>query len=166
VAATGQHLELLAPTAVNFVWNNYTPPLARFLAEISRAATAQVTWFDWGAAWTLPFTPALHYRRSILAAARWQLRARNLPGGGASLGQWAEQLHIWRGRAAVPDRVLLSVDDQQLLLNLARDMDVDLLRAHLRASPAAVLYEAPPPDADGWISGRAHSIVISLRSLS
>ncbi len=57
-AATGTHLELLAPTALNFLWNNYTPPMARFLVEISRAATPQVTWFDWGAAWTMPFTPA------------------------------------------------------------------------------------------------------------
>jgi lantibiotic biosynthesis protein len=81
-AATGQRLELIAPTAVNFTWGNFTPPLARFLAEVSRAATPQVTWFDWGAAWTLPFTPALHYRRIILAAARWQLPARSLPGRG------------------------------------------------------------------------------------
>ncbi|MEV7006710.1 lantibiotic dehydratase family protein [Streptosporangium sp. NPDC051022] len=164
VAATGERLELLAPTAINFVWNNFTPPLVRFLAEISRAATAQVTWFDWGAAWTLPFTPAVHYRRSILVAARWRLRARTLPGRTAHLDEWAEQLHAWRGRAAVPDRVLLAMDDQHLPLNLTREMDVDLLRAHLSGSPVAALYEAPPPDADGWIGGRAHSIVVSLES--
>lgn len=164
VAATGTRVELLAPTAINFVWNNYTPPLVRFLAELSRAATAQVTWFDWGAAWTLPFTPALHYRRSILIAARWQLRARALPGRAAPLDEWAAQLHAWRGRAGVPDRVLLAVDDQQLLLDLTEDLHLDLLRTHLSASPVAVLYDAPPPDADGWIGGRAHSIVVSLRS--
>ncbi|MER5322262.1 lantibiotic dehydratase family protein [Streptosporangium roseum] len=164
VAATGERVELLTPTALNFVWNNYTPPLVRFLAEISRAATAQVTWFDWGAAWTLPFTPGLHYRRSILVAARWQLRARTLPGRTAPLEEWAEQLHAWRGRAGVPDRVLLALDDQHLPLNLTKDMDVDLLRAHLGGSPVAVLHEAPPPDADGWIGGRAHSIVVSLES--
>lgn len=84
-AATGTHLELLAPTALNFLWNNYTPPLARFLAEISRAVAPQVTWFDWGAAWTLPFTPALHYRRSILVSARWKVRARDLPDRTATL---------------------------------------------------------------------------------
>jgi hypothetical protein len=164
VAATGERLELLPPTAINFVWNNYTPPLVRFLAEISRAATPQVTGFDWGAAWTLPFSPALHYRRSILVPARWRLRARDLPGRAASLHQWAEQVHAWRGRAGVPDRVLLTVDDQQLLLDLTQDMHLDLLRTHLGGSPAAVLYDAPPPDADGWIGGRAHSIVVSLRS--
>ncbi|MEU4229632.1 lantibiotic dehydratase family protein [Nonomuraea sp. NPDC026600] len=165
VAATGERLELLAPTAINFVWNNFTPPLVRFLAEISRAATPQVTWFDWGAAWTLPFTPALHYRRSILVAARWQLRARMLPGRTARLEEWAELLHAWRGRAGVPDRVLLAMDDQRLLLDLTGDMDLDLLRTHLGGSPVAVLYDAPPPDADGWIGGRAHSIVVAVRAI-
>jgi hypothetical protein len=164
VAATSKRVELLAPTAINFVWNNFTPPLVRFLAEISRAATPQVTWFDWGAAWTLPFTPALHYRRSIVVAARWQLKARSLPGRTATLGQWVEKLHAWRKRAGVPDRVLLAMDDQHLLLDLTRDLDVDLLRTHLNLFPAAVLYEAPPPDADGWIGGRAHSIVVPVRS--
>ncbi|WP_346012542.1 lantibiotic dehydratase family protein [Streptomyces sp. SID3343] len=165
-AATGTHLELLAPTAINFVWNNYTPPLARFLAEISRAGTPQVTWFDWGAAWALPFTPALHYRRSILAPARWKLPARTLPGRTTTLDEWAAKLHAWMGRFGVPDHVLLAQDDRQLPLDLCQNMHLDLLRTHLAAAPTgvAVLHDAPPPDADGWIGGRAHSVVISLRA--
>jgi lantibiotic biosynthesis protein len=167
-AATGTHLELLAPTALNFLWNNYTPPLARFLVEISRAATPQVTWFDWGTAWTLPFTPAVQYRRSILVAARWKVRARDLPDRTATLDEWAEQLHAWMGRFRVPDRVLLAEDDQQLPLDLRQDMHLDLLRAHLDASPigVATLHDAPPPDAAGWIGGRAHNLVIPLKARS
>ncbi|MBB5157578.1 lantibiotic dehydratase family protein [Saccharopolyspora phatthalungensis] len=164
VASTGERVELLAPTAINFVWNNFTPPMVRFLAEISRATTPQVTWFDWGAAWALPFTPALHYRRSILIPGRWQLRARTLPDRTAPLDKWAEQLHAWRVRAGVPDRVLLAMDDQHLLLDLTQDRDLDLLRTHLSVSSVAVLYDAPPRDADGWIGGRAHSIVVPVRS--
>ncbi|MEU1296075.1 lantibiotic dehydratase family protein [Streptomyces sp. NPDC005840] len=163
-SATGKQLELLAPTAINFLWNNYTPPMARFLGEISRATTPQVTWFDWGAAWTLPFTPALTYRRTILTAARWKIRSRTLPARTAPLQQWADQLHTWRARFQVPERVLLAEDDQQLPLDLNRNMDLDLLRAHLDANPfgIATLHDAPPPDADGWIGGRAHSIVVPL----
>lgn len=163
-SATGKPLELLAPTAINFLWNNYTPPMARFLGEISRAASAQVTWFDWGAAWTLPFTPALTYRRTTLTAARWKIRSRTLPARTAPLQQWADQLHAWRARFRVPERVLLAEDDQQLPLDLTRDVDLDLLRAHLDASPfgIATLHDAPAPDADGWIGGRAHSIVVPL----
>ncbi|MGJ5751518.1 lantibiotic biosynthesis dehydratase-like protein [Streptomyces puniciscabiei] len=163
-SATGKRLELLAPTAINFLWNNYTPPMARFLGEISRAASPQVTWFDWGAAWTLPFTPALTYRRTILTAARWKIRSRTLPARTAPLQQWADQLHAWRARFRVPERILLAEDDQQLPLDLTRDVDLDVLRAHLDASPfgIATLHDAPPPDADGWIGGRAHSIVVPL----
>jgi lantibiotic biosynthesis protein len=164
-AATGQRLELITPTALNFTWGSFTPPLARFLAEVSRAATAQVTWFDWGAAWTLPFTPALHYRRVILAAARWQLPARALPGRTAPQSQWADAVVGWRQRAGVPDRVLLSQGDQHLPLDLTRDLDLDLLRAHLAGYRAAVLHEAPPPDADGWIGRRAHSIVFPVSAV-
>lgn len=163
-SATGRPLELLAPTAINFLWNNYTPPMARFLGEISRAASPQVTWFDWGAAWTLPFTPALTYRRTLLTAARWKIRSRALPARTAPLQQWADQLHVWRARFRVPERILLAEDDQQLPLDLTRDVDLDLLRAHLDASPfgIATLHDAPPPDSDGWIGGRAHSIVVPL----
>ncbi|MFJ3363589.1 lantibiotic dehydratase family protein [Streptomyces anthocyanicus] len=163
-SAIGKPLELLAPTAINFLWNNYTPPMARFLGEISRAVSPQVTWFDWGAAWTLPFTPALTYRRTILTAARWKIRSRTLPARTAPLQQWADQLHAWRARFRVPERVLLAEDDQQLPLDLSRDVDLDLLRAHLDASPfgIATLHDAPPLDADGWVGGRAHSIVVPL----
>jgi class I lanthipeptide synthase len=164
IGSTGERLELLTPTAINFVWNNFTPPLVRFLAEISRAATPQVTWFDWGAAWTLPFTPALHHRRSVLVAARWQLRARTLPGRSAPLDQWAEQLHAWRARVGVPPCVLMAMDDQHLRLDLTRAMDLDLLRAHLSVSPVAVLHDPPPADADGWIGGRTHSVVVAMRA--
>jgi len=165
-AATGTRVELLAPTAINFLWNSYTPPLVRFLAEISRAFTSQVAAFDWGTAWTLPFTPALHYRRSILIPARWRLRAEWLPGRTASIGQWTTQLQTWRDRAGVPDRVLLVMDDQHLLLDLTREMDLDILRARLGGTPAVILHDAPPPDADGWIGGRAHSIVVAMRACS
>ncbi|MFG2564724.1 lantibiotic dehydratase family protein [Streptomyces sp. NPDC048567] len=163
-SATGRPLELLAPTAINFLWNNYTPPMARFLGEISRAASPQVTWFDWGAAWALPFTPALTYRRTILTAGRWKIRSRTLPSRTASLEQWADQLHAWRARFRVPERVLLAEDDQQLPLDLSRDVDLDLLRAHLDSNSfgIATLHEAPPTGADGWIDGRAHSIVVPL----
>jgi lantibiotic biosynthesis protein len=164
-AATGQRLELIVPTALNFTWGHFAPPLARFLAEVSRAATPAVTWFDWGAAWTLPFTPALHYRRVIVASARWQLPARALPGRTAPQGQWADAADSWRQRARVPSRVLLSQGDQHLPLDLSGDLGMDLLRAHLAAYPAAVLYEAPPPDADGWIGGRAHSIVVPVSAI-
>ncbi|MFD7065189.1 lantibiotic dehydratase [Streptomyces sp. NPDC059906] len=100
----------------------------------------------------------------MLTAARWRIRCRTLPDRTASLQQWTDQLDAWRARFRVPERVLLAEDDQQLPLDLSRDIALDLLRSHLDASPfgIATLHDAPPLDADGWIGGRAHSIVIPL----
>lgn len=154
--ATGTHLELLAPTAINFLWNNYTPPMARFLGEISRATTPQVTWFDWGAAWTLPFTPALTYRRTILASARWKVRTRDLPSRSATLEEWAEQLHAWRGRFRVPARVLLAEDDQQLPWTSARTSTwiccVPIWTPLPWASPPCTRHRLAMPTG-GWAAG-------------
>jgi hypothetical protein len=166
VADTGQPIELLTPNAVNFIWNNYTPPMARFLAEIARAACPQVTGFAWAAALVLPFTPALHYRRTILMPARWRLRARDLPGRSATLAAWADALFRWRERHRMPARVLLTVDDQRLPLDLDNDMHLDVLRASLAATDTALLQEAPPPEADGWIGGRSHSVVVTMGARS
>ncbi|MGW1756398.1 lantibiotic dehydratase [Streptomyces mirabilis] len=135
--ARGARPEQLAPTAINFLWNNYTPPMARFLGEISRATAPQVTWFDRGAARTLPFTPALTYRHTILTAARWKVRSRALPAHTATLQEWADQLHAWRARLRVPERVLLAEDDQQLPLDRAKDVHLNLLRAHLEPALSA-----------------------------
>ncbi|MFE7461744.1 lantibiotic dehydratase family protein [Nocardiopsis terrae] len=165
-AATGRRIEALAPTALNFVWNHYTPPLARFLAEIARARTPQVTGFEWGAAWTLPFTPALHYRRCVLVPARWKLPARDLPARTAPLQVWADRLATWRSRFGLPDQVLLAQDDQQLPLDLNHPMHQEVLRAHLDANPTgtAALYQAPPQGANGWIGHRAHSLIFNLKA--
>ncbi|MFF3583916.1 lantibiotic dehydratase [Streptomyces mirabilis] len=105
--ATGARPELLAPIAINFLWNNCTAPMARFLGEISRATAPLVTWFDRGAAWTLPFTPALTYRRTVLTVARWKVRSRALPGptprlAGPVAGAGAGAAR--RGRPAAPPR--------------------------------------------------------------
>jgi hypothetical protein len=51
----------------------HTPPLVRFLAEISRSQSAVVTDFSWGAAAALPYLPRVRYGRAVLAPARWQL---------------------------------------------------------------------------------------------
>jgi len=162
--STGRVVEAFTPTALNFRMAVHTPPLPRFLAELSRAGCAQPTGFDWGAATALPFTPALHLGRSTLIPARWRLAAEELPRRGEPRGRWIERLHVWRERRGVPERVMLAEGDQHLLLSLRQDADVDLLRAHLDNAGHAALIDAPPIDGDGWIDGRAHSLVVPMVS--
>lgn len=159
---SGRVLEAFTPTALNFRMAVHTPPLARFLAEISRASCVQPTGFDWGAAAALPFTPALHLGRSILIPARWRLTGDELPRRGEPRGRWMERLHAWRERRGVPQRVMLAEGDQHLLLDLEQDAHADLLRAHLDSTGHAALIDAPPINGNGWIDGRAHSLLVPM----
>lgn len=162
--SSGRVVEVLTPTALNFRMAVHTPPLARFLAEISRAGCVQPTGFDWGVAGVLPFTPALHLGRSILIPARWRLVASELPRRGEARGRWIERLHAWRERRSVPLRIMLAEGDQHLLLDLEQDAHTDLLRTHLDNVGHATLIDAPPIDGNGWIDGRVHSLVVPMVS--
>jgi hypothetical protein len=160
--STGCRIEAIAPTALNFRLGVFVPPIARFLAEVSRSGRTQVTGFEWGIAGWLPFTPELRAGRIILAPACWRLKRDELPGRSASFGEWAGRLHEWRTRRKVPPRVLLTEGDQYLLLDLDQDAHLDVLRAEIDKTGVAILADAPPADGFGWIGGRAHSLVVPM----
>ena len=140
----------------------HTPPLARFLVEVSRAQSTVVTGFDWGLASHMPFLPRVRFGRTVLSPARWLLTATGLPGPGARWSQWYSAISEWRDRRGLPGRVLLTDNDQRLPLNLDEVAHAVLLRSQLDRFGSAVLVEAPHSDALGWFGGRAHEIVLPL----
>lgn len=156
----GLRVEAVGMNALNL--HTHTPPLARFLTELSRAQCAQVTVFDWGAAAAMPFLPRLRYGRTVLAPARWRLEASELPGHTRARAEWDTALTDWRARRRLPRRVLLVEDDRRLFLDLDEAGHQTLLRRHLDRMGQAVLVEAPEPEAYGWCDGRAHEVVVPL----
>jgi lantibiotic biosynthesis protein len=139
------------------------PALARLLLEIPRATGAAVSPFDWGVAACLPFLPRIRYRRSILSRARWRIRANSLPSAAASQQEWTAAIDAMRARLRLPASVWVGAGDRQLRLNLDQPMDLALLRAHVRTTSGAVtLTEAPAAADHGWLSGRAHEIVVPM----
>ncbi|WP_432008818.1 lantibiotic dehydratase [Streptomyces bacillaris] len=139
----------------------HTPPLARFLVEISRAQSAIVTAFPWGAATVLPYLPRVRHGRAVLASARWLLRAADVPGQTASWEEWHAGLNEWCARRRVPKAVALTEGDQLLPLDLSESAHRAVLRAHLAQAKTAVLTETSP--ADGWFDGRAHEVVVPMK---
>ncbi|AYN40838.1 lantibiotic dehydratase [Streptomyces dangxiongensis] len=162
VPERGQRVEVVGMHALNL--RTHTPPLVRFLTELSRAQCAQVTVFDWGAAAAMPFLPRLRYGRTVLAPARWRLEASELPGHARPRTEWDAVLGDWRARRRLPRRVHLVEDDRRLFLDLDEAGHRALLRRHLDHSRLAVLVEAPEPEAYGWCGGRAHEVVVPLKA--
>ena len=162
VPERGHRVEAVGMHALNL--RTHTPPLVRFLTELSRAQCAQVTVFDWGAAAAMPFLPRLRYGRTVLAPARWRLEASELPGHARPRAEWDAALSDWRARRRLPRRVHLVEDDRRLFLDLDEAGHRALLRRHLDHSRLAVLVEAPEPEAYGWCGGRAHEVVVPLKA--
>jgi thiopeptide-type bacteriocin biosynthesis protein len=161
--ALGCRVEAVGMHALSL--RTHTPPLARFLSELSRANNAQVTVFDWGAARKLPFLPRLRYGRTILAPARWRLEAADLPSRAEPWTAWDDALTSWRIRRRLPRLVHLVEGDRRLPLDLGVTAHRVLLRAHLATHPHAVLIEALAPEASGWCGGRPHEVVIPVRAI-
>lgn len=158
----GHRIEAVGMHALNLT--THTPPLVRFLTELSRAQCAQVTLFDWGAASAMPFLPRLRYGRTVLAPARWRLEAADLPGRDRLQAQWDTALDEWRARRRMPQRVVLAEEDRRLYLDLGQAGHRALLRQHLNRVRLAVFVEAPAADAYGWSDGRAHEVVMPLKA--
>lgn len=153
----GHRVEAVGMNALNL--RTHTPPLARFLTELSRAQCAQVTVFDWGVAAAMPFLPRLRYGRTVLAPARWRLESSELASG----AKWDAALADWRVRRRLPRQVYLVEGDQHLFLDLDEAGHRTLLREHLDRAHTALLVEAP--EGYGWCGGRAHEVVLPLKAV-
>ena len=154
---------IVEPTVFNAVeFRSFSHPLARFLCELPRARAAVYMPFSWGAAASLTFLPRVRSGRTVLAPARWNLTAADLPRADAPFRQWHDALAGWQARFRLPDRVYMVEADNLLPLNLAEHAHRELLRAHLNRQRRARLDEAPHPDAYGWLDGHAHEITIPL----
>ncbi|SNT66011.1 thiopeptide-type bacteriocin biosynthesis domain-containing protein [Asanoa hainanensis] len=156
---------VVEPTVAHAAAVHTMPLIARLLVELPRATDARLVPFAWGTATCLPFLPALRYGRVLLAAARWLVDPAVLPNVKVADAEWSAAFDALRHRLGLPGWVQVGHGDQRLRLNLDHAMDRALLRAHLHNSPAAVtITEAAGRDDFGWLSGRAHEIVLPVAS--
>jgi thiopeptide-type bacteriocin biosynthesis protein len=156
VTRQGQVVEPQVFHALNL--DKQPPPLARFLAHISRAFSASWAAFDWGPfAATLPYLPRVRYGRCILAFARWRLQRNCIP---PEQADWQAAQRAWRSQVRCPQSVELREDDRTLPLDLDERMHAAILRRNLARHGEAILTE--PAAGAGWIGGHAHEIAIPL----
>ncbi|MGW1974148.1 lantibiotic dehydratase [Streptomyces sp. NPDC001889] len=158
-ASTGQRVEPRVLHALEA--SVHTPPLARFLAEISTARSAAYKSFSFGVANTLQYLPRVRYKRTVLAPARWLLPAEQLPPRSAPMPDWSAALDQWRKKHRVPGRVAMVENDQQLSLGLDQRIHRALLRACVDRTHLVELRETSTPEQQAWI-GRPHQLLIPL----
>lgn len=139
------------------------PPLARFLAHLPRAFSANWHEFDWGPlAKQLPYLPRVRYRRTVLSPARWRLTAAELPSTTADLSEWQCALKEWQAAWRCPGTVELRDADRTLRLVLEVQTHAAILRAQLDRRGQVELIESVDPAEFGWIGGHSHEIALPL----
>ncbi|GAA4921864.1 thiopeptide-type bacteriocin biosynthesis protein [Stackebrandtia albiflava] len=136
----------------------HTPPMARFLAEVTSAGWAWWGPFDYGVARTLPYLPRVRTGRTILSAARWLMFAKDFP---TDITAWATAFTRWRQHWRLPRTVEMISQGTALPLDLDAKADLSLLRSRLASDGKLELTEAVPTS--GW-SGRACTFVATLRT--
>ncbi|MEU9885336.1 lantibiotic dehydratase [Sphaerisporangium sp. NPDC051011] len=143
------HDQRVLPVLYSRIALSLLPPVARFLALAGHAG--ERPWHCWS--WTgitTPFTPAVRYRDTWLTHARWVL-PEHLAWAATTLDGWEAALTSWRSTTfpQPPDVVVTDDIDRQLLLDLRRADDRELLRRYVRRGLAAV---AAPPGGDQTIA--------------
>jgi thiopeptide-type bacteriocin biosynthesis protein len=136
------------------------PPLARFLATMTRGFLARYTEFDWGpSAARLPFLPRVRYRKAILSPATWNLTSADAAIF-AKAGTREAAVARWRERRNCPDAVELHDGHRSLRLDLTCGAHLELLREHLDVHGTARLTETETVRDTMWMSGHVHEIVM------
>ncbi len=140
------------------------PPLARFLAHLSRSLGATWHRFDWGpAAEQLPHLPRVRHGRSILSPATWRLTVDDLPTTTDDRA-WLEAVEIWRQRWDCPAAVELQDADRSLPLLLSEPAHAAIVRARLSQHGSVTFTESAEPDDLGWIGGHVHDVAMPFVS--
>jgi thiopeptide-type bacteriocin biosynthesis protein len=148
----------VVPCAGHMLNSVQAPDVCRFLDELSRGGTAQISSFDWGPAWGLPFLPRVQAGRIVLCLAQWIIDADTVR---SSLGldhaeRFLTDLAAWRERFQVPQHVYLAVGDNRLLLDLDDAEHASELRHELRGlrdGGQLLLQEALPGPEHAWLPG-------------
>ncbi|GAB2868552.1 lantibiotic dehydratase [Actinocorallia aurea] len=122
------------------------PSAARFLAMAGHSGERPWHCWTWGNL-KAPFTPAVRYRDAWLTSARWTL-PHHLASAASSADRWDRALASWRRTVVppLPNVVVTDDSDRQLVLDLSRVDDRELLRRYVRRGLAAV---AAPPGSAG-----------------
>lgn len=137
------------------------PPIARFLAHLSRGLDAGWHEFDWGPHTAMPHLPRVRYGRAIISRARWSLTNDDISPG-LDAADWQVAVKTWSHRWGCPDVVELQDADRSLRLDLNELAHRQIIHAHLRKHERATLLEVATAADLGWINGHVHDVVVPL----
>jgi len=136
-------------TAHNFSMT--TLPVYQFLCDLQYQQIRSIGW-QWGVLDNRPFLPRVSYDKYILSKAKWTLTKDEMK----NLDQKNDEIFIQhftglRKKKNLPEYVLLSQGDNELMLHLKNIFCLKLLLAEVNKSEAVILTESLDTPESCWI---------------
>jgi len=136
-------------TAHNFSMT--TLPVYQFLCDLQYQQIRSIGW-QWGILDNRPFLPRVSYGKYILSKAKWTLTKDEMK----NIDQKNDEIFIqqftgWRKKKNLPDYVLLSQGDNELMLHLKNIFCLKLLLAEVNKTEAVILTESLDTPENCWI---------------
>jgi len=118
--------------------HNYSGGLSvyKFLCDLQHQEDAFSLYWDWGVLQSQPHLPRIEYKHLIVSRERWRLAAEAAPEAAAATTPGA--LAAFRHKYQLPQQVLLADGDNELLLDFACPLALQLLAQRLRKGPATL----------------------------
>lgn len=116
-------------------------PIYRFLCELQQHGEKRALMFDPGLMHrSLRYYPRIQWKHIILHPATWNLRAADLK------NLRPDTIATWQEALSLPDLIILTEGDNELLLDLREPLACDVLCRKLSKSKRVKIQEFLPPD--------------------
>jgi thiopeptide-type bacteriocin biosynthesis protein len=128
-----------------------TLPVYQFLCDLQFQNIRSIGW-QWGVLETQPFLPRVSYGKFILSKARWVLTKEDIKDAGKKNDE--ESPNYFTGIKKLknlPDYVLLSQGDNELLLHLDNIFCLKLLLTEINKNESVILTESLDAPENCWI---------------
>lgn len=133
----GKKLQL---SATNVLGSKSTPPLVRFLREVSGDFSRRFILSPWGSLTESPFLPSIRYQNMLLAAASWKLSLLSLNASEKeSPESLLKKLKHWIKASDLPRFVLLVLADHRILLDTLNSSHLKEITRRLKNNPQSFL---------------------------
>lgn len=156
-------------SAHNYSFNSL--PVYKFLCDLQHQSGLSYFHWDWGVLASRPRLPRVVYKNIIVCRASWTLTAKDTEQAGTDEAIQLRFFEKYRQQQGIPDKVLLSEADNELLLDLTQPLAVAILLDHVKKSSSVKLKECLLEEHSGVLRDDAdkvyaHEILLPLQYMS
>jgi thiopeptide-type bacteriocin biosynthesis protein len=152
-------------SAHNYSFNSL--PVYKFLCDLQHQSLVSHLFWDWGILAGRPSLPRVTYKNIILCRATWTITQKDLEPAGDKDTDPLQHFEQYRQQQGIPNRVLLSDADNELLLDFTQPIAVALLLDHIKRANTATLKEFLAEEQHGMLRDEgnevyAHELLVPL----